>query len=239
MTSHPIDSAPKTCDLLITHIDWLITVDAKRQIFTDACLAVSDGKFIDIGKTDLLLKKWSARQTLSARGRVVTPGLIDNHLHASFQLSRGLADEANAQQFLYEHMYPYEAANTEEDVRVSSTFAALELLRHGVTCFTDPGNYHPHATIEGVMSTGMRLVAACSCFDKTKSVMGILPPSMIESTGACLDKTQELFGRYLGKYNGKLTLSASFRGMNNASDELITGLKDIANQHQVKLQTHA
>jgi imidazolonepropionase-like amidohydrolase len=39
---------------------------------------------------------------------VVTPGLIDNHLHASFQLSRGLADEANAQQFLYEHMYPYE-----------------------------------------------------------------------------------------------------------------------------------
>jgi len=241
ISSSSLDTAPapQACDLLITHIEWLVTVDTKRHIFTDGCLAISNGKFIDVGKTDTLLRKWKSAQTISAKGRVVTPGLIDNHLHASFQLSRGLADEANAQQFLYEHMYPYEAANTQEDVRVSSTFAALELLRHGVTCFTDPGNYHPDATIQGVMSTGMRLVAACSCFDKTKSVMGILPPSMIESTGACLDKTEELFGRYLGKYNGKLTLSASFRGMNNASDELITGLKDIANKHQVKLQTHA
>ena len=112
-------------------------------------------------------------------------------------------------------------------------------MRHGVTCFTDPGNYHPDATISSVLSTGMRLVAACSCFDKTKSVMGLLPASMIESTGACLEKTEALFERYLGQHHGRLTMSASFRGMNNASDELITGLKDLANKHRVKLQTHA
>ena len=239
MSQHAFDTAPQTCELLITNIDWLITVDPKRRVITDACLAISNGQFIDVGKTQELTQKWKPVQTISGRGRVVTPGFIDNHLHASFQLSRGLADEANAQQFLYEHMYPYEAANTQEDVRVSSAFAALELLRHGVTCFTDPGNYHPDATIEAVMSTGMRLVAACSCFDKTKSVMGLLPPSMIESTQACLEKTESLFERYLGKHHGKLTLSASFRGMNNASDELIVGLKEIANKHQVKLQTHA
>jgi cytosine/adenosine deaminase-related metal-dependent hydrolase len=62
---------------------------------------------------------------------------------------------------------------------------------------------------------------------------------MIESTGACLEKTEGLFERYLGQHKGKLTLSASFRGMNNASDELIVGLKEIANKHKVKLQTHA
>ena len=227
------------CDLLVTHIDWLISVDADRRIIRDAALAIKDGLFVDVGKSDALTSKWTAKQTINASGKVVTPGFIDNHLHASFQLSRGLADEANAQQFLFEHMYPYEAANTREDVEVSSAFAALELLRHGVTCFTDPGNYHPDATISAVMSTGMRLVASCSCFDKTKSVMGLLPPSMIESTGACLEKTEALFERYLGKHHGRLTLAASFRGMNNASDELIMGLKDIANKHQAKLQTHA
>ena len=228
-----------SCDLLVTHIDWLITVDEGRRVIRDAAIAIKDGIFMAVGKTTELESTWQAPRVVSARGAVVTPGLIDNHLHASFQLSRGLADEANAQQFLYDHMYPYEAANTQEDVEVSSAFAALELLRHGVTCFTDPGNYHPHATIEAVMATGMRLVAACSCFDKTKSVMGILPPSMIESTQVCLDKTEALFERYLGQHHGRLTLSASFRGMNNASDELITGLKDLANRHHVKLQTHA
>ena len=230
---------PLSCDLLVTHIDWLITVDPQRRIIRDAALAVKDGLFVAVGKTADLSGQWQASQTISGLGRVVIPGMIDNHLHASFQLSRGLADEANAQQFLFEHMYPYEAANTREDVAVSSAFAALELMRHGVTCFTDPGNYHPDATISSVLSTGMRLVAACSCFDKTKSVMGLLPASMIESTGACLEKTEALFERYLGKHHGRLTMSASFRGMNNASDELITGLKDLANKHRVKLQTHA
>jgi len=230
---------PLSCDLLVAHIDWLITVDPQRRIIRDAALAVKDGLFVAVGKTADLMGQWQASQTIAGHGRVVIPGMIDNHLHASFQLSRGLADEANAQQFLFEHMYPYEAANTREDVAVSSAFAALELMRHGVTCFTDPGNYHPDATIASVLSTGMRLVAACSCFDKTKSVMGLLPASMIESTGACLEKTEALFERYLGKHHGRLTMSASFRGMNNASDELITGLKDLANKHRVKLQTHA
>ena len=230
---------PLSCDLLVTHIDWLITVDPQRRIIRDAALAVKDGLFVAVGKTADLSGQWQASQTIAGHGRVVIPGMIDNHLHASFQLSRGLADEANAQQFLFEHMYPYEAANTREDVAVSSAFAALELMRHGVTCFTDPGNYHPDATIASVLSTGMRLVAACSCFDKTKSVMGLLPVSMIESTGACLEKTEALFERYLGQHHGRLTMSASFRGMNNASDELITGLKDLANKHRVKLQTHA
>ena len=238
-STNPAPGQPLPCDLLVTHIDWLITVDPQRRIIRDAALAVKDGQFVAVGKTADLSGQWQASQTISGLGRVVIPGMIDNHLHASFQLSRGLADEANAQQFLFEHMYPYEAANTREDVAVSSAFAALELMRHGVTCFTDPGNYHPDATIASVLSTGMRLVAACSCFDKTKSVMGLLPASMIESTGACLEKTEALFERYLGKHHGRLTMSASFRGMNNASDELITGLKDLANKHRVKLQTHA
>ena len=238
-STNPAPGQPLPCDLLVTHIDWLITVDPQRRIIRDAALAVKDGQFVAVGKTADLSGQWQASQTISGLGRVVIPGMIDNHLHASFQLSRGLADEANAQQFLFEHMYPYEAANTREDVAVSSAFAALELMRHGVTCFTDPGNYHPDATIASVLSTGMRLVAACSCFDKTKSVMGLLPASMIESTGACLEKTEALFERYLGQHHGRLTMSASFRGMNNASDELITGLKDLANKHRVKLQTHA
>ena len=238
-STNPAPGQPLPCDLLVTHIDWLITVDPQRRIIRDAALAVKDGQFVAVGKTADLSGQWQASQTIAGHGRVVIPGMIDNHLHASFQLSRGLADEANAQQFLFEHMYPYEAANTREDVAVSSAFAALELMRHGVTCFTDPGNYHPDATIASVLSTGMRLVAACSCFDKTKSVMGLLPASMIESTGACLEKTEALFERYLGQHHGRLTMSASFRGMNNASDELITGLKDLANKHRVKLQTHA
>ena len=97
---------PLSCDVLVTHIDWLITVDPQRRIIRDAALAVKDGRFVAVGKTADLMGQWQASQTIAGHGQVVIPGMIDNHLHASFQLSRGLADEANAQQFLFEHMYP-------------------------------------------------------------------------------------------------------------------------------------
>ncbi|MFM9888955.1 MAG: amidohydrolase family protein [Burkholderiales bacterium] len=226
-------------DSLVRGIDWLITVDATRRVIRNAGIAIKNGKFAAIGKSAEIEQAWTADRIIDGAGAVVTPGFIDTHLHASFQMSRGLADEANAQSFLFEHMYPYEASNTAEDVYVSSSFAALELMRHGVTCFIDPGNYHPDATVRAVMAAGMRMNVACSCFDQTKSVLGLLPPSMIESTEQCLDKTEGMFDTYLGKHQGRLSVSASFRGLNNATDKLITGLKDIANKHDSFVQTHA
>jgi len=226
-------------DLIVRNIDWLITVDAKRRVIRDAAIVVKGGKFVAIGKSDAIGQAWRADKMMDAKGMVITPGFIDNHLHSSFQMSRGLADEASAQSFLFDHMYPYEGAMTEEDVYVSASLAAVELLRHGVTCFTDPGNYHPDSTVRAIAATGMRMVVARSSFDKTKSVLGLLPASMIESTEHCLESTEELFGKYMGKHKGRLSVSASFRGLNNASDELILGLKGIADKHQATLQTHA
>src|SRR5262249_11445818 len=153
---------------------------------------------------------------------------VDCHLHASFQLSRGLADEANAQSFLFDRMYPYEAALEGDDVRVSATLAATELLRHGVTCFIDPGNYHPEASVEGVMVTGIRMIGSPSSFDLTKSGLGNLPERMIETTDVALQQAAAVLARYARSDNPRLGASASFRGLNNASDELITGLKTLA-----------
>lgn len=226
-------------DRLVKNIDWLITVDQGRRIIRDAAIAVVDGKFVAIGKTADIDAAWQADDVLDASGTVGTPGFIDNHLHSSFQMSRGLADEANAQSFLFDHMYPYEGAMTREDVYVSASFAALEMLRHGVTCFVDPGNYHPDASVEAVAATGMRTVIARSSFDLTKSVMGLLPEAMIESTEKCLDSSAAMLETFHNTHDGRVTASASFRGLNNASDKLILGLKELADKHGTSLQTHA
>lgn len=228
-----------SADLLVRNIDWLITVDAGRRIIQDAAIAINEGKFSAIGKTAAIERTWRADLVLDGKGTVATPGLIDNHLHSSFHLARGLADEANAQSFLFDHMYPYEAAMREEDVYASVRLAAIEMLRHGVTCFIEPGNYHPAVTVQAIMDAGMRMVLAVSCFDKNRSVTGLMPESMIENTERCVAKTEQLFENYTGAHDGRLTVSASFRGMNNSSDELILALKSIAQRYRAVLQTHA
>ena len=179
-------SAPNQADLLVRNIDWLITVDPDRRIIRDAAIIVKNGKFAAIGKSAAIEQAWRTDRVIDGKGAVATPGLIDNHLHSSFQLARGLADEANAQSFLFEHMYPYEAAMREDDVYTSVMLAAIEMLRHGVTCYIEPGNYHPDATVRAVMGAGMRMVLAVSCFDQNKAVTGLMPESMIEDTARCI-----------------------------------------------------
>jgi 5-methylthioadenosine/S-adenosylhomocysteine deaminase len=226
-------------DLLVTGIDWLITVDAGRRIIRDAAVAVKDGRFAAVGKSAAITAEWQADRVVDGTGTVATPGLVDNHVHSSFALARGLADEANAQSFLFGHMYPYEAVMQEEDVTVSVTLAAIEMLRHGVTCYIEPGNYHPEATVNAMMGAGMRMVLAVSCFDQNKAVTGLMPESMIEDTARCIAKTEALFETYPGQHAGRMTVSASFRGMNNSSDALILALKEISQKHRAVLQTHA
>ncbi|MEY4880108.1 MAG: hypothetical protein RJB62_1577 [Pseudomonadota bacterium] len=229
----------ETADLLIKDIDWLITVDPSRRILRDAAIAVGGGKILAVGKSADLAKAYTATEVMDGRNRVVTPGFIDCHLHSSFQLSRGLADEANAQSFLFDRMYPYEAALEGEDVEVSATLAASELLRHGVTCFVDPGNYHPDSCVKGVMATGIRMFVSRSSFDLTKSVLGILPDRMIENTATALERAGEVLEKYSASGNPRLAATASFRGLNNATDELILGLKALADKYGTLLQTHA
>jgi 5-methylthioadenosine/S-adenosylhomocysteine deaminase len=226
-------------DLLLRNIDWLITVDPGRRVIRDAAIGVTNGRIAAIGKTADVLKIWTAEKELDCSTGVVMPGFVDGHLHSSFHLSRGLADEANAQSFLFDRMYPYEAALEAVDVRVSARFAASELLRHGVTCFIDPGNYHPEASVEGVMSTGIRMLVSRSSFDLTKSVLGILPERMIETTDVALKRAEEVLERFAKTSNPRLRATASFRGLNNASDELIVGLKKLADKFDTLLQTHA
>ncbi len=226
-------------DLLITNIGWLITVDPGRRIIRDAAIAVDAGRIVAVGKSVEIAAQYSPRRTVDGRNTVATPGFVDCHLHSSFQLSRGLADEANAQSFLFDRMYPYEAALDAEDVRLSATLAAAELLKHGVTCFVDPGNYHPEACVEGVMSTGIRAIVSRSSFDLTKSVLGILPERMIETTAQALERAEAVLEKYSKTGNPRLGASASFRGLNNASDELIVGLDKLARRYGTLLQTHA
>ena len=80
----------RQADLIVTGIDWLITVDPGRRIIRDAAIAVVDGKFAAIGKSAEITAEWQSDEVRDGAGMVGTPGFVDNHLHSSFQMSRGV-----------------------------------------------------------------------------------------------------------------------------------------------------
>jgi len=229
-------------DLLIVNIGYLITVDATRRVITDAAIAVRGGQIVAVGKESEVCAALEGSEVMSrvdARRAVVTPGFIDLHLHSSFQLARGLADEANARQFLVDRMYPYEAALSRADVELSARLAAREMLRHGTTCFVDPGNIHPESTLAGIAPLGIRSVLARSAFDLAGSDFGAIPKEMISTPDTAVNEAQSLIDQYRGELDGRIDVSVAFRGLNNTSDELIRGLVEVSEKNDAMLQMHA
>lgn len=233
------EASPEEVDLLVTGIDWLVTVDESRRVVKDGAVAIRDGRFVEVGPSSQVGSRVAARETRDASGTVATPGFVDCHLHSSFQLSRGLADEVNARAFLFDRMYPYEGALGEDDVFDSARLASWELLRHGVTCFVDPGNYFPAATVKACRQVGIRVFAARSTFDQATSVLGLLPDTMIDTTSSAVARTREFLEEHAGGIERGYSASASFRGLNNSSDDLIGRLRALADEHDTFLQCHA
>lgn len=227
-------------DIFIRDADWLITVDRDRRILTDGALAIQGDRIAAVGKTrDLEPEHGSARQVVGARGKVVTPGLIDSHIHTAFQLSRGLADEVSAQKFLFERMYPYEGLLEEEENYWSAMLCVLELLRNGVTTFIDAGNYHPQATARAAGEAGVRCVIAKSALDIAKSSFGSLPQRFLETTDQAVERAEEVVRKWHGAYDGRIRAWFQFRGIPNSSDALVTRLKALADRYGTGVQTHA
>jgi imidazolonepropionase len=86
-------------DLLVTNAHELVTcrTDARgavgpalRQldVISDGAVAIDKGRIVAVGPTRALRRRHRARRTLDARGRLVTPGLVDCHSHMVFAGSR-------------------------------------------------------------------------------------------------------------------------------------------------------
>ncbi|MBN2568368.1 MAG: amidohydrolase [Deltaproteobacteria bacterium] len=225
-------------DLLIKRAEWIVTMDEERRIIRDGAIAVKGDTILDIDKTEVLERRYEAAEVIDAQDRVIIPGMIDSHVHSAFQMSRGLADEVGEQKFLFERMYPYEGCMDDEDTYWSALLCTLELLKHGVTCFIDPGNYHIDQTAKAVEESGMRCIVAKSSFDIGKSSFGAIPEAWIETTDEALERAEAVIDKWHGKADGRIKAFASFRGLNNCTDRLIQGLKEIADRHNTGIQTH-
>jgi len=86
-------------DLLITGASEVVTsrtgargaVGAalrELDIIGDGAVAIDHGRIVDVGPTRALWRRHRARRTVDARGKLVTPGLVDCHSHLVFAGSR-------------------------------------------------------------------------------------------------------------------------------------------------------
>lgn len=193
------------------------TMDARRTVIADGAVAVRDGTIAAVGETADLARRYPDARTISSAGCLVTPGLVDAHNHPIHYLSKGLADDLELSHRSYERIWPYEAALTDEEAYVSALGTFAEMIRHGTTCFCDPGSYRPDSVARAALEIGIRGIVARESWDVPDEHA---PRAHLESTTDALERGEAVVERWNGAGAGRLRGWFSLVRPSHVTDEL-------------------
>lgn len=101
---------------------------------------------------------------IDCRGRLVMPGLVNTHCHAAMTLQRSYADDIPLMRWLNDHIWPFEACQTPDEVALGMELGIVEMLLGGVTSFVDM-YYFQDRCVEVAERLGIRALLGCNYFD--------------------------------------------------------------------------
>src|SRR5262249_56951293 len=168
--------------LIITNIDYLVTVDPSRRIIRDGALVMQDDRIVAVGKTAELPAD-PGDDVIDGRGKLALPGVFDTHVHNAQQLGRSCGDEAySGPERLFRRLWPVEAHMDKGDALCAARLAQVEMIHAGTTCFADPGSYFTAETAQALKENGMRGMIARTVFDIGHTAMCNAPNVLFEPT---------------------------------------------------------
>ncbi|TQS43678.1 amidohydrolase family protein [Cryptosporangium phraense] len=211
----------------------IVTMDADRRIITDGSIALAGDRIVAVGKTaDVRVE---AKTTIDGRRFLVTPGLINGHVHLTEALLKGFMPEALPfDESLFTWVMPLYEAHTAEEQQVAARLSALSMLRTGTTTFLDAGTTVAiDEVIEAVEPTGLR-----GRFGRWLQDRQFGPDGSLDTTDAALRAMEEELDRYPGGDGQRLAAWPMLVGHNTNTDELWRAAKAMADAHGAGISAH-
>jgi len=216
------------CDTLIAP-RWCVPVEPAGTIHEGYAVAVSDDRIVEILPLDEAKAAYQPSIFVERPGHVLIPGLVNTHTHAAMTLFRGLADDMPLETWLREGIWPAEKRwASAEMVRDGTELAIAEMLRGGVTCFSDQ-YFFPEIVAETAVDLHMRAVVGTPVVD--------FPTAWADCTTEYLNKGAELVH---DPYADHPLISTCFapHSTYSLSDESMIALRVLADQLDVPIQMH-
>jgi 5-methylthioadenosine/S-adenosylhomocysteine deaminase len=141
------------------------------KIIRQGAIAIEDKTIVETGKTYELKRKYRrGYEKIDAKGKIVTPGLINTHQHAAMSVLRGYADDLPLQEWLEKWIWPIEKHMTAHDIYAGALLTAIESIMGGVTTVNTMYHYTPKENeAKAFAEAGLRGVVGHVCFSWRKS----------------------------------------------------------------------
>lgn len=213
-------------DILIKNA-YILTQDSSKTIIENGVIVIADSKIIEIGNNEIA-KKYSAKEVIDAKDKLVMPGLINTHTHAAMTILRGVADDLPLLEWLYKHIFPLEAKYVDaENVKLGTQLAILEMIHSGTTTFNDMYFYEDEVA-QVCKSIGMRAVLTESLIDFP------VPNSKTPQDG--LKYSENLINKYLN--DSLITIGIAAHSPYTCSPWLLQESKKLADKYNVPYNIH-
>ncbi len=166
--SGPIQAATliamQQCDTLI-QARWCIPVEPDGLVLEHHSVAITDGRIVAIVPEEDARSQFSPGVVVDRPDHLLFPGLVNAHTHAAMTLFRGLAEGLPLESWLREGIWPHEQRwISAEMVRDGTKHAIVEMLRGGITCFSDQ-YYFPEVVAESAVDLHMRAMIGTPVMD--------------------------------------------------------------------------
>ena len=132
----------------------VVTLGEQHKVINDGAVAYDEKKIHAIGTTSEIKQRFPKAKMKNAQGRLLMPGIINNHMHLYSTFARGitLKDEppTNFVEILERLWWRLDKALTKEDLYLTAMIPLLDAVRNGVTTLVD--HHASPGYIEGSLS---------------------------------------------------------------------------------------
>jgi 5-methylthioadenosine/S-adenosylhomocysteine deaminase len=166
---------------------------------------------------------------------VLVPGQVGAHVHSVQSLGRGIADDTELLDWLFEYILPMEATLGAEEMAVAARLGYLELIESGTTTAIDHLSVaHADRAFEAAGEMGLRGLLGKVLMDRRS------PEGLLEDTQEALDESERLIREYHDTHGGRIRYAVTPRFAVSCTEACLRGARELADEHEgVRIHTHA
>jgi cytosine/adenosine deaminase-related metal-dependent hydrolase len=166
---------------------------------------------------------------------VLLPGLVGAHTHSVQSLGRGIADDTELLDWLFDYVLPMEASLSAEEMETAAKLGYLELVESGTTTVIDHLSVnHADRAFEAAGEMGIRGALGKVMMDQRS------PDNLLEETEQALAESEALIREYHGAFDDRIRYALTPRFAVSCTEACLRGTREIADKYDdVVIHTHA
>ncbi|GAB7017531.1 5'-deoxyadenosine deaminase [Halostagnicola bangensis] len=204
-----------------------------RTVLDDGAVVVEGSQIAAVGERSDLRDRYPDLE--EHRYDILAPGLVGGHIHSVQSLGRGIADDSELLEWLFEYVLPMEASLSGDEMEIAAKLGYLEMIESGTTtCIDHLSVNHADRAFEAAGESGIRGVLGKVLMDQRS------PEDLLEETEEALAESERLIQEYHGSFDDRIRYAVTPRFAVSCTEQCLRGARELADAYDgVRIHTHA